>query len=86
MSNYIEQAMRDGYIITYNHPVTYLTDEANEEHQWSVERSIAPFSVRSALHPYHDERHWNGATIQEALDKAKAALQPLFDRQQIQAG
>jgi hypothetical protein len=78
MSVDIEQAMRDGYVITYNHPATYLTDEANEEQQWSVTRSIAPYGS--------DVRHWSGHTIQEALDKAKLSLQPYFEAQRIEAG
>ena len=49
-------------------PCTFLTDEANIEHAWSVERTLAPYCDEEGT------RRWSGPTALEALKAGKAAL------------
>ena len=66
-SNIIE-AIKDGYKLSYNEPVDYLTDEANLKAAWFVQRSKAPFSDKEGM------GIWLGATPLEAINKCKLAL------------
>jgi hypothetical protein len=51
-------------------PCSYLTDEANAERQWAVERTRAPFCGDDGV------RIWTGPTVTSALAKARAAIAP----------
>jgi hypothetical protein len=62
------KAMEDGYKITLTEPWSALTDEANEQTKWMVERSNRPFCDSEG------NRIWTGATVFEAINKAKTAI------------
>ena len=64
----IIEAIKDGYKLSYNEPVDYLTDEANLKTAWFVERSKAPFRDKEGM------GIWLGATPLEALTKCKNQL------------
>lgn len=58
-------------------PSTYLTEEANREHAWMVERQTSPYcAVYGPKDPrgMYGPRSWSGPTALEALQKASDDL------------
>jgi len=64
----IIQAYKDGYKIAYYEPWEVLTDQANEDNAWGVERTKPPFCDKDS------RRNWNGKTMIEALNNAREAI------------
>lgn len=61
-------AMEDGFTFQKPLPAPYMTDEANEQRAWVVERNRPPFCDESGVSV------WAGPTPQEALACARRAL------------
>lgn len=64
----IIQAFKDGYKIAYYEPWVALTDEANDNNAWGVERTKPPFCDKES------RRYWTGKTMFEALNNAREAI------------
>jgi hypothetical protein len=57
-----------GWTVSHVPPWDALTDEANREFAWSVERLAAPFCGADGL------RVWHGPTLTVAMERARASL------------
>lgn len=65
----VYNALESGeWSVVRHQPVSYLTDEANEMHKWSVQRTTVPYCGKDGV------RIWCGPTPSAALEAARRSL------------